>query len=294
MGRNLMKSILFVLLIGLLLPSPAWTDGQARSATAGEKSFHNRVGLVFQQALPTGPPGWTVSRQTGIKDLVNVAEGNENQPMTVDCQIVWENAAKRDRAGEAMTRAGLAALEKQRTAKPTAELEAAYTGLAEKLGRAVEQGRMDEVQKIQVRLEALGRELSAAHEDQDRAFKAAARSEAVGDVKASISLTANLFSASLEERAVERDPVAGWPSLTTPGRENSGYDRQEGVVHVFLGSGWRLDPDQPSPTMIAQPRTGPPHTAVQTIVVRIQAAPERAERLIAAMDWSALGGLLDR
>jgi hypothetical protein len=78
----------------------------------------------------------------------------------------------------------------------------------------------------------------------------------------------------------------------TEGEFNANSGWREGATYVFLGKTWKLKKYGSTLNMDAAAVKGVPSLAVQTIVVRIEADPERAKQILEKIDWEALKKLI--
>ena len=281
---------LVMLGLGVAFPAAVGADGDSRRATDTERSYYQHVATVLSQALPKGPSGWEKTRETEIRDPEYVVQGNERQPMPVDFDITWEDAQRRDKASAGMVEAGAKVLETHRAEQSTHDLEAELGRLAADLGKAMEKNDMAKVQKLQADLDVLGQKLQARYSAQDQAINAAMQAREARDIKASIRFSVNRFDETFDGPVHPEPPVAGAMTFRMDGYRHPSYGWQEETTYIFMGRGWRLD--QSIPAMIAQPAPGLPHTSVQTLVIRIQADPQRSRQLIQEMDWQRLKALM--
>lgn len=88
------------------------------------------------------------------------------------------------------------------------------------------------------------------------------------------------------------DPVAGAPVLRTKGEFDPHRYWQEGCTYVFLGSFWNGDVSQYIGDTPELTHSLPP-TRIQSIVVSIQADPERTKTILQQINWDALKDLLN-
>ena len=276
--------------LGFVFPAAVGADGDSRRATDTERSYYRRVATALSQALPEGPPGWEKTLETEISEPEYVVQGNERQPMPVEFEITWEDARRRDQASAGMVEAGAKVLETQKAQQPTHDLEVELERLATDLGKAVEKNDTAEVQRLQAELDALGQKLQVKYSAQDQAINAAMQAREARDIKASIRFSVNRFDESFDGPVHPEPPVAGATAFRMDGYRHPGYGWQEETTYIFMGRGWRLD--QSISAMIVQPAPGLPHARVQTLVVRIQAHPERTRQLIQGMDWKSLQSLV--
>jgi hypothetical protein len=92
--------------------------------------------------------------------------------------------------------------------------------------------------------------------------------------------------------AVIADTVVGASVLRTEGEFDPHLYWQEGCTYVFLGSFWNGDVSQyrGETPELAQ---GLPPTQIQSIVINIQADPERTRKVLQQINWASLKGLLN-
>jgi hypothetical protein len=111
------------------------------------------------------------------------------------------------------------------------------------------------------------------------------------DVKVRIDLQANILNYGIYEQINPAVAIAGGQVYQSPGKFDSNTGWREGSVYVFLGKNWKLSRDGGT-YMNTTATKGVPHTVVQTILVKVQADPTRAQQIIQKIDWEALKKLI--
>ena len=164
--------------------------------------------------------------------------------------------------------------------------------LAAQLGQAVERGDMAAANRLQEEMDKLYDEINQILSRRDAELQAALKRHQVKDVEAGVSLLVNSAVVEFIGRVAKDQPVAGLTVYRQEGEDNPHLGWREGYSWVFLGAGWKLMREGDHQYMEFTPKPGVPHTTVQNLVVRVQAAPERARALLAALDWAALKGLV--
>ena len=112
---------------------------------------------------------------------------------------------------------------------------------------------------------------------------------AAHDATLRINLQANVFNEGIYQKITAAAPIGGGQVFRSESKFDSGW--REGTTYVFLGKTWKLKKDGVT-YMEATPDKNLPSTTVQTIMVQVQADPERAKQILAKIDWAALNRLI--
>lgn len=279
--KNL-KIFLLLALLGLWVPMVV-ADGNERPASQGEKNFHNSVIKTLAQAVPSGPVGWTQTNDTTqIKELERVGVGSEKYPFQIYYRIAWKNTNAIYEAEDKLQ------LELAKHTAPDPELKALNAQsneLIAQYGQALEQKNNAEANRINMEMEALSQKMQAINARLDKEMEAVLIKMAPHDVEVKIVLNANVTSEGIyEEDFKPAASIAGGLTYRSAGVYDPANGWSEGTTFVFLGRGWRLNGNYMETTF----NKSLPHTVVQTIVVKIQADPDRTPGIIQQIDWDAL------
>ncbi|MFH1060776.1 MAG: hypothetical protein V1797_19110 [Pseudomonadota bacterium] len=281
-----------LLVAGLLAALPATADGPSRPLSAAETAFFRRVLPALAQAAPPGPAGWELSEQSDPAPPRRLGAGAEVEPLQAFYRVAWADAARLRQAQEAQAAAGTAAMQRQAGEQSAADQEQRLEVLGEKLGAAAERGDQAEMLRLQKQMEEVSQAMARVFERQDRELKAAMDPHQARDAEAGVTILVNVFGEDFIGRVSPEKPVAGLAAYRQEGEDDPRYGWREGTTWVFLGPGWKLIKTEDSAHMENEPRPELAHTEAQTIVVRVQADPRRARKLLEAMDWNALKALL--
>ncbi|MEW5773647.1 MAG: hypothetical protein AB1916_09000 [Thermodesulfobacteriota bacterium] len=285
---------LAVLTLALLPPVPAaLADGQGRAATAQEQAAMLRILQAFDRQAPPGPAGWERTEETEVKASEYVGVDQEHFPLAVFYAAAWRDAARLDAAQDRAVQAGAAVMQESAGDPAADRIQQDYEAMAQKLGAAADKGDMAAVQRIAAEMEALAEKMQAAYAAQDRKLDEVFAEHEVRDARLRIHFEANAMSEALDPGYVVEPGPAGLAVYRSEGRRTTHYGWREGYSRVFLGA-WKLSSEPENPRMEAAPRPGIPHTAVQTVVVTVQADKARAAAVLKQLDWSALKALLPR
>lgn len=280
-------------LAAILLTTPVLADGPSRPATPAEQSYYNQVMAVLARSTPAAPPpGWEETSRTQIKTPAYVGEGIGEDPMGLEYHVRWQDLPRSQAAQQAQVAAGAEVMRRQMAQPSTATQERRVEALAAQLGQAVERGDMATVNRLQGEMDQLYDEINRVQGQRDAELQAALKRHQVKDVDAGVSLLVNSAVVEFIGRVAKDQPVAGLTVYRQEGEDNPHLGWREGYSWVFLGAGWKLMREGDHQYMEFSPKAGVPHTTVQNLVVRVQAAPERARALLAALDWAALKGLI--
>lgn len=112
------------------------------------------------------------------------------------------------------------------------------------------------------------------------------------DVKVRIDISANLTSQGIYEKVAPAAAIAGGLTYRGQGYYRSSWN--EGSAYVFFGKNWKMTSSSSGGTYIdfKPEKRIASSTAVQSIVVRVQADPARGQQYIEKIDWDSLKKLI--
>ena len=298
--RPTVKLFLFILLMGwrlLIAPTLVGADGQSRPATKQEKEFYKSVKTTLVKALPANAPaGWDEVDRSVINELTSVGIGEgttkgPERPFRVDYYVTWRDTKRKQAADEAAQAALSRQFEVQKGQPDGAELDKLneeLEKLADELGKAVNTGDMDKAMKLQTEMEKIAVKMNTSYAGNDAEQNELLKKMAPHDVDAGIYIVANSFFESFYNPVKSEEPVVG--GLVYRSEEEFTPERgwREGYTYVFLGGNWKFKQDGGYGLMETAVNQGLSNLTVQTIIVRIQAAPARARELIQKIDWELL------
>lgn len=300
--KPIIGSIALVMLMAwAIIISPAFinADGESRPATEQEKNFYRQVTTTFSKAIPaSGPASWDEVERSVIEELkrVGIAEGaTGEQPFMVDYYVAWRDSKRKEAADEKAQQALNAQIQQQQGQSDNAEyskLEKQYEKLADELGKAAEAGDMDKVSQLQAEMEKIAAKMNQIQSGNDTEQNQLQEKMAPHDVGARIIICANYLYEDFYSPVKQQTSIAGGLVYRTEGEYTSEQGWQEGYTYVFLGKNWRSKRDGDSVSMEATPIKGLSNLAVQTITVKIQAAPARAKELVNKINWELLKKLI--
>jgi len=152
--------------------------------------------------------------------------------------------------------------------------------------KALQESQMKQAEEIQ----KLAKENPA--NINDKTTKEIFRKTAAKDATLKIKLETNAHSVSIQKDFVAAAPVAGGQSFRKESAYGDSGSWNEGATLVFLGKGWKLTGSGSSRYMESSAVKGAPVDSAQTVVVKVEADPERAKQVIAKIDWEALKKLI--
>jgi hypothetical protein len=151
--------------------------------------------------------------------------------------------------------------------------------------KRLQESRMKEAEEIQ----KLAKNPASIN---DNTTKEISKKCAAKDATLNIKLATNAHSMSIQKGFAAIAPVGGGQAFRKESEYGDSGSWTEGTTYVFLGKGWKLTGSGSSRYMESSAVKGAPVDAAQTIVVQIQADPERAKQVIAKIDWEALKKLI--
>lgn len=291
-GRCL-SSLFWITVVLFTLTAPLWADGDSRPATAAEQAASLKTRTAMAKALPPGPPGWEEMDRTALAPENRVALDQETFPMSTAYFVRWQDRSRVAAADEKMeaslpAMSGLVAPDQEMTG-----LQARFETLAMEAAAAVEKGDMARFATLQQQMEALSLEINRKAGQSQESLD---REIALGtphDVDLKVYLETNRFTEGFADPLSQTATMAGLPLVRAGEGEQTRTGWQEGYTYVFLGDFSLKDEDGPV-RMEAMEKQGLPHTAVQTVVVRVQGEQARAMAFLEAVDWQRLKALLSR
>lgn len=115
------------------------------------------------------------------------------------------------------------------------------------------------------------------------------------DATVRIDVYVNIASShGIYEKVAPAPAVAGGLAYRGPGEYTSDTGWREGPTYVFLGKSWKLDTSGGTYVNFTPGKKAIASTAVQNIVVKVQADSSRARRIVQAIDWEALNALMNK
>lgn len=290
------KSINYALLLCWLLAWPAQSalaDGESRQALPNEREFYVRVLDCFAKAHPAGPEGWDLVDQTEVVAPDYMGVGAEEAPLMVAYQVSWQDTPRLEEAQAKVISDGVEILKKQEDDQSSKKIQEQFEKLVAEMATAMEKGDYQRAQVLQRQAEEVSQRLDAVYAGRERQLRGVEEAYAPHDAKLEIILTANSFSESFARPAEPIETVEGLQVFRGEGEQDPHNGWQEGVTTIFIGD-WRVIEEEGGVFMEAEPDSEAPYDAVQTVVVQVQADAKRAAEVVAAIDWVALKGLLQR
>lgn len=113
------------------------------------------------------------------------------------------------------------------------------------------------------------------------------------DVKVKIDIYANISSQGIKVTAAPA--IGGGLVYQSKGQYSSNNGWDEGSTYVFLGKTWKVDSSSSSSSTyinFTPNKSITTSTVVQSIYVKVQADPKRAEQIIQKIDWETLKKLI--
>jgi len=252
----------------------ATTFAQAgRAATAAERQFLTSVRDRIAAILPPATAGWKVTHSDAATDVPDRVLSAPGQPLPYT--FLW-NMERGERPGNG------------KNADPQdvlGQLEA----LSKKIDAAMEKGDMATVQKLSSELAALTAQTSGVV---DRARENAGYSKdelpaLLQDVLVAISIEVNARSVAVPGNAVAIAGPAG-AKLVFRVPPASGGNRNETETLVFVGA-WS---GAAGGTATATFAAGTTSASVQSVFMKIQAEPARADSILKSVKFQDMAGWL--
>jgi hypothetical protein len=283
-------SILVVIMNVMIISSLVFADGETRKATQKEKNFYRMVMETLIKALPAGPEGWGEEKNQ-FAELELVTPDCEKYPFRVSYGASWNDDTRRQTADEEIQKV-LGPIMMRNTSNPELKkLSEQNDKLAKEFGDAAGKNDKPTVERLQKEMEALSKKFQAIIDANDKEYDGIREKMSARDVSIKVSIQVNEFSQGLYESVVQDAPVAGCLTYRSQGEWTKDNGWREGTTYVFLGKGWQLKTD--GGTYIeTKAQKGIPSTAVQTIIVWVQADPARAKQVLEKIDWNVLKKLI--
>lgn len=286
-----MKSLFFrigwVCVFLLVTVAPAMADGDSRPATAVEKNYELKVLKGFEKAMPKGPEGWTETERTEVKAPERMGVGAMG-PLRVYYGARWEDQAARAASNEKLMKESQSIPMPDQAAMDA--MNAEMESLGQKMAEAAQKGDMATIQKLQQEADAITQKHQKTFAPMDARMREIQQSMPT-DISIAIRFEANNFEQTLYN-VTRQSPVSGLTVYRVEEKEGEGEPRP-GTSYVFLGD-WQPR-DQGEYLLIrAEARADIPPASVQTIMVTVRGDDARARKMLDAVDWSSLKGLLGK
>lgn len=287
-GQVLLCATVFMFI--LMISGPTLAIRGTRNATPEEKAFYNLTMDTFAKAVPPGPNGWTQSGGIGEDDeMEKVGTKSRKLPFTAEYHIAWEDTKRRQEA-EVSIEAALKSIEDESSDAALAELIQKKEELQKEADEAAADGDLEKADSLSKEIAEID---AALNIDDTEAKQAKIYSDLLPrDVSINIWIRMNSFEVSFYDPAVQLEPIAESMAFQVAGKELNSHEWEPAYTYVFLGAGWNLQNTDKGLSIMTLPDLKLPKTTAQAIVVIVQAEPDRARKILAAIDWDALKKLL--
>ncbi|MGA3286881.1 MAG: hypothetical protein ABSD46_05625 [Bacteroidota bacterium] len=283
-------SILVVIMNVMIISSLVFADGETRKATQKEKDFYRMVMETLIKALPAGPEGWGEEKNQ-FAELEFVAPNCEKYPFRVSHGASWNDFTRRQAADDEIQKVLGPKMMSNVSDPEYKKLIEQNDKLAKEFGAALGKNDKPTVERLQKEMEENSKKLQVILDANDKEFDGIMEKMSARDVSIKVSIQVNEFSLGLNESVVQDAPVAGCLTYRSPGEWTKNNGWREGTTYVLIGKGWQLKTD--GGTYIeTKERNGIPSTAVQTIIVWVQADPARTKQVLEKIDWNVLKKLI--
>jgi hypothetical protein len=163
--------------------------------------------------------------------------------------------------------------------------------LAKELGDAAGKNDQATVARIQKELETNAKNIHVITDAIDKESDNTMEKMSARDVSIKVSIQVNNLSLGLYEPVSQDAPVAGGLTYRSQGVWTKDNGWREGTTYIFLGKGWKMKTDGGT-SIDTKAQQGVPSTAVQAIIVWVQADPARTKQVLEKIDWNALKKLI--
>ena len=282
--------ILVVIMNITLIASLVFADGETRKATQKEKDFYRMVMETLIKALPAGPEGWGEEKNQ-FAELEFVAPGCEKYPFRVSYDASWNDFTTKQAADEEIQKVLAPKMISNVSNPEYKKLIEQNDKLAKEFGEAAGKNDQPAVGRIQNEMETNAKKLQTILDANDKEFDGIMEKLSARDVSIKVNIQVNEFSYGLEESVILDAPIAGYLTYRSRGEWTKGNGWCEGTTYVFLGKGWQKKTDGGT-SIETKERNGNTSTAVQTIIMSVQADPARARQVLEKIDWNLLKKLI--
>jgi hypothetical protein len=288
--KNTIVSFFTTAAIFFILTSMAYADGEARKATQTERDFYKKVMTAIMGSIPPGPAAWSEEKGE-LDELESVGVESEKYPFRIDYHASWTDYTRKDAADQAIQEALMPIMMKAANNPETQKLFKENEKLATQFGEAISKNDQAKTRQLGKEMEILRAKMEVITKAQDKETDDAMEKLSARDVKASINIYVNSLSESFYESIKQDAAVNGCQTFRSEGEWSKNNGWSEGTTYVFMGKGWQFKSDG-SKYVETKAQPGIPSTAVQTIVVRVQADPARAKQILQKIDWKTLNALI--
>jgi hypothetical protein len=283
-------SILVVIMNVMLISSLVFADGETRKATQKEKDFYRMVMETLIKALPAGPEGWGEEKDQFV-ELEFVAPNCEKYPFRVSYGASWNDFTRKQAADEEIQKVLAPKMMSNASNPEYKKLTEQNDKLAREFGDAAGKNDKPTVDRLLKEMETNTKKLQVILDSNDKEFDSIMEKMSARDVSIKVSIQVNEFSYGLEESVIQDAAVAGCLTYRSQGGWTKDSGWHEGTTYVVLGKGWQMKTDGGT-SIETKERKGITSTAVQTILVSVQADSARAKQVLEKIEWNLLKKLI--
>ena len=293
---SMQKKFLFTILMVLmaLVSSTVLAELPSRPASEAEKQFFNRAIENCVKAAAGYTHTWAKIDEAGQdpEEFTRLSPGSENAPLVYHYYIEWADQERIDKTNSEISAAlapQAASLEKTAEEIDVKQLE----DLAEQIAAAATAGNASEVERLNRQAEEISAKSDQLFSESDRATRETIEKLAARDARVVIRIGINQFYQGFDAEPIPGTLADGTPFYRVENGRMYNESWVEGTTFVLFGPNWKTVREDAGTAMESPEQPDKPHTAVQTVVIAVEAEQQRALDIINRIDLKSLRGLLN-
>jgi len=293
---SMQKKFLFTILMVLmaLVSSTVLAELPSRPASEAEKQFFNRAIETCVKAATGYTSTWAKIDEAGQdpEEFTRLSPGSENAPLVYHYYIEWADQERIDKTNSEISAAlapQAASLEKTAEEIDVKQLE----DLAEQIAAAATAGNASEVERLNRQAEEISAKSDQLFSESDRATRETIEKLAARDARVVIRIGINQFYQGFDAEPIPGTLADGTPFYRVENGRMYNESWVEGTTFVLFGPNWKTVREDAGTAMESPEQPDKPHTAVQTVVIAVEAEQQRALGIINRIDLKSLRDLLN-
>lgn len=280
---GVIKKLSIVVFIAVVFSSVA--DSKTWKATPDQVNLYREVKKAIAGSITAGPEGWKENKDNFPEPNENIPDGDF--PYQFVYNVEWNDNARQDAANVAVPKAvnEYWTKSKQRELKILTEKNGK---LSEEFAKAVVNNDQTAIEKLKLEME----ELAIKMQELTNGEKNIIQKMSPHDVRVTVTFYINYFGKETYGPTVQGEPVSGNQAFRQQGKYNEERGWSEETTYVLIGNKWQVKSSGDGVVFDVTGLSGVSYTTVQSIMVSVQADPQRTRSILAKMDWNALNRLI--
>jgi hypothetical protein len=277
---GVIKKLSIAVFIAVVFSSIA--DSKTRKATPDQVNLYREVKKVITGSITAGPEGWKESEDNFPEPDENYPNGDF--PYQFIYKVEWNDNARQDAAKDAIQKALI-----EYGTKSKREREK-LVEKSDKLSKEIAKAAVNKDYKAIEKLNLEGEELTKKSQELTNGQNNIIQKMSPHDVRVTVIFWINSFW--FTKYGLQDEPVSGNQAFREKGKyfEESGWN--EGITYVLIGKKWKVKSSGVGKSFDVTGESSVSYNTVQSVMVSVQADPQRTRSILAKIDWNALKRLI--